>query len=518
MSDTVPQAEARALKLTAPWRERAFPNNEWVLLVVILFECAVFSVTGNNFLGRGNAFEITRLAVEIGLLALALTPIIITGGIDLSVGSMMGLAAVVFGRAVARRRAADAARPSRSRSRSARWAALLNALDDHAAELPAAHRHARHLLALPRRGRGADARRRELLGLPRRLPVPRAGLRRRPRADAALRARGGRGRLLVVAATHRLRPEPLRHRLFGRGGALRRHPRARAPDARLRAVGAGGEPRGGHLRRASGAGEVGRGDWLRADGDHGRGARRRVDLRRARDGAGDDARAVRHRHPPERAAPERTAGRAGRHPDGRAARRDDPPRPALDARAHTAGAHTNIRGGRGSEKLASGSPERRHPARRAHRRGQQLDARALREGERRDGRSRRYRRAGGGRGATVGRAQISRRDDAEGQGRPVLRQLQDGGGRGGEGAGRRAAVGRADRPRPGEAERGGRGVDHARRGRHRRQRREQGRHLDRAAQGAASAASRSSPGTPTPRRTRATSSSTRRRRRASATR
>jgi rhamnose transport system permease protein len=35
--------------------------------------------------------------VELGLLALALTPVIITGGIDLSVGSMMGLAAVVMG-------------------------------------------------------------------------------------------------------------------------------------------------------------------------------------------------------------------------------------------------------------------------------------------------------------------------------------------------------------------------------------------------------------------------------------
>src|SRR5581483_8385428 len=42
-------------------------------------------------------FEITRLGVEIGLLALALTPVIITGGIDLSVGSMMGLAAVTLG-------------------------------------------------------------------------------------------------------------------------------------------------------------------------------------------------------------------------------------------------------------------------------------------------------------------------------------------------------------------------------------------------------------------------------------
>src|SRR5436189_5594687 len=53
--------------------------------------------TGNNFLSVSNAFEVMRLSGEIGLLALALTPIIITGGIDLSVGSMMGLAAVVMG-------------------------------------------------------------------------------------------------------------------------------------------------------------------------------------------------------------------------------------------------------------------------------------------------------------------------------------------------------------------------------------------------------------------------------------
>src|SRR3954464_7803486 len=77
--------------------ERLFPNNEWVLLVVIVVECLVFGMAGHNFATAGNAFEITRLSVEIGLLALALTPIIVTGGIALSVGSMMGLAAVVFG-------------------------------------------------------------------------------------------------------------------------------------------------------------------------------------------------------------------------------------------------------------------------------------------------------------------------------------------------------------------------------------------------------------------------------------
>src|SRR6185436_10692608 len=86
-----------SIKTEAPWRERLFPNNEWVLMAVLLGEIAIFSVTGNNFLSSSNAFEITRLSVEIGLLALVMTPVIITGGIDLSVGSMMGLAAVVMG-------------------------------------------------------------------------------------------------------------------------------------------------------------------------------------------------------------------------------------------------------------------------------------------------------------------------------------------------------------------------------------------------------------------------------------
>ena len=80
-----------------PLGERLFPNNEWVLLVVIAVECLVFGVAGHNFATAGNAFEITRLAVEVGLLALALTPIIVSAGIDLSVGSMMGLAAIVLG-------------------------------------------------------------------------------------------------------------------------------------------------------------------------------------------------------------------------------------------------------------------------------------------------------------------------------------------------------------------------------------------------------------------------------------
>ena len=72
------------------------------LIVALGAEVALFAAIAPYFLTVGNLAEITRSSVELGLLALALTPIIVSGGIDLSVGSMMGLAAVVFGAAAAR--------------------------------------------------------------------------------------------------------------------------------------------------------------------------------------------------------------------------------------------------------------------------------------------------------------------------------------------------------------------------------------------------------------------------------
>jgi rhamnose transport system permease protein len=79
------------------WHARWFPNGEWRVLLAIVVEIGIFSVIAQNFLTTANFVEVIRLSVELGLLALALTPVIVTGGIDLSVGSMMGLCAVVFG-------------------------------------------------------------------------------------------------------------------------------------------------------------------------------------------------------------------------------------------------------------------------------------------------------------------------------------------------------------------------------------------------------------------------------------
>ena len=77
-------------------------RHETVLVLAILLEVVLFHLLGRRFLTAGNCSNIVRHSVEIGLLALAMTPVILTGGIDLSVGSMMGLCAVLFGMMVSR--------------------------------------------------------------------------------------------------------------------------------------------------------------------------------------------------------------------------------------------------------------------------------------------------------------------------------------------------------------------------------------------------------------------------------
>ena len=88
-------------------RSRAVPNamqpssasraHKAALAAALAAEVAIFAIFAPNFFTLANFFEIARLNAELGLLAVALTPILITGGIDLSVGATMGLAAVCFG-------------------------------------------------------------------------------------------------------------------------------------------------------------------------------------------------------------------------------------------------------------------------------------------------------------------------------------------------------------------------------------------------------------------------------------
>src|SRR5215831_1409704 len=69
------------------------------LVAMLAVEVAVFSLMAQHFLSITNAAEVVRLGIELGLLSVAITPVIVTGGIDLSIGSMLGLSAVVMGAA-----------------------------------------------------------------------------------------------------------------------------------------------------------------------------------------------------------------------------------------------------------------------------------------------------------------------------------------------------------------------------------------------------------------------------------
>jgi rhamnose transport system permease protein len=68
-----------------------------VLVVALFVECLVFASLAPSFFTSANLFEILRFSVELGLLAVALTPVLIAGAIDLSVGSTIGLVSVIFG-------------------------------------------------------------------------------------------------------------------------------------------------------------------------------------------------------------------------------------------------------------------------------------------------------------------------------------------------------------------------------------------------------------------------------------
>ena len=81
----------------ASWKS-LLVRHETILALLVVAELLYFNAAGPRFGTVDNAFNILRHSVEIGLLALAMTPVILTGGIDLSVGSLLGLCAILFGK------------------------------------------------------------------------------------------------------------------------------------------------------------------------------------------------------------------------------------------------------------------------------------------------------------------------------------------------------------------------------------------------------------------------------------
>jgi rhamnose transport system permease protein len=75
----------------------ALLRQEGVLLGILVLALVVLALQSGAFLTADNLLNQGRLMAEVGLVALPMTYIIITGGIDLSVGSTMGLAAILLG-------------------------------------------------------------------------------------------------------------------------------------------------------------------------------------------------------------------------------------------------------------------------------------------------------------------------------------------------------------------------------------------------------------------------------------
>src|SRR5260370_29861763 len=76
------------------WQRIAGAQSFWVTVALVII-CVVMSyLQPASFASTENFFNITRNFSFIGIMALGMTAVIATGGIDLSVGSIMGLTAV----------------------------------------------------------------------------------------------------------------------------------------------------------------------------------------------------------------------------------------------------------------------------------------------------------------------------------------------------------------------------------------------------------------------------------------
>lgn len=75
----------------------ALTSQEGVLFLIMVIAVVIISNTSDKFLTADNLLNQGRLLTEIGLVALPMTYIIVTGGIDLSVGSIFGLGAIMLG-------------------------------------------------------------------------------------------------------------------------------------------------------------------------------------------------------------------------------------------------------------------------------------------------------------------------------------------------------------------------------------------------------------------------------------
>ena len=76
---------------------RVLIRHESILLLVVIIALFTLSIQAEQFATIENLLNQGRFLTEVSLVALIMTFVIVTGGIDLSVGSILGLSAIILG-------------------------------------------------------------------------------------------------------------------------------------------------------------------------------------------------------------------------------------------------------------------------------------------------------------------------------------------------------------------------------------------------------------------------------------
>ena len=78
-------------------RMKSIFRHETILFLVVIVALVILSIQAEQFATIDNLLNQGRFLTEVSLVALIITFVVVTGGIDLSVGSILGLSAIVLG-------------------------------------------------------------------------------------------------------------------------------------------------------------------------------------------------------------------------------------------------------------------------------------------------------------------------------------------------------------------------------------------------------------------------------------
>jgi len=90
-------SDVLAIKERSPLQRLVSSQAFWVTIAVALMMLLMSALYPAAYATEANLYNITRNFSFIGIMALGMTAVIITGGIDLSVGSIMGVVGIVVG-------------------------------------------------------------------------------------------------------------------------------------------------------------------------------------------------------------------------------------------------------------------------------------------------------------------------------------------------------------------------------------------------------------------------------------